>query len=217
MISCDSLKLKNSVDPSQNLSENIALFCFNSDGKGRIEYSNQNYLFSYEARFQNKSWVGGFFFSLYGDEYLELEKKENNQMKLSGTFVKRLFSSVREESEKEMLRMFLKQIGKFIFLTKDKSELNLKNCTLNEKWHECSWDNGKISWKNEQEISQIKYLVDQHELFIEGRAAEGQMYKKVIMALNMIDAKNKNERKEQVKFNFFPQACLNITTNAKLE
>lgn len=141
---------------SQDLQKDIQKVCLSSEGKGRIIVNSQKYVFSYESalRDEEQNWVMALNFPIYGEEYVEIDWKQE-KMKHTVSFENKLLKDQRGLSP-EKLELFLKSWGEFlheiILLKQNKLEKSHYNWELGSKQLMASKNVGdskvKISFKN---------------------------------------------------------------------
>lgn len=102
--------------PSKNFSKEIENLCLSGEGRGRIEYFDRKYVFSYEnlLNLENKEWLLGLSLPLHGEELLKINFSD--KIRIKGNFYKRLALNAQRENklEYERLKFFMSDLGAFL-------------------------------------------------------------------------------------------------------
>lgn len=134
---------------SKDISKDINKICLNASGKGRLIVNGEKYVYSFESalRSEEHKWVMAFNFPLYGEEFVQLEWKPNeNTVQHHFSFEDKILKQQKGISP-EKLELFFTTWARFLYEVIKIKEGNQENL-------EFDWSVDK------KELRAQKYLKD---------------------------------------------------------
>lgn len=163
-------------------------FCLDGEGKGRIKFKNNKYLFRYESLIDigKKNWKLAFDIPIHGEEMIDLTWNDEDELRVDGSFYSRLLGQTRVMEKGAYYRGLL---NKFLFFSvymaklsrieEDKIQCENQSCTaLNKSW----------TWSQKgSTFSLLHKLDDRHTLIAEGFGDDAKHFSKLTFSVELAE------------------------------